>query len=223
MEKMTTENLSIFKIDLLKGEGIPPKSGPTGIIIAAITAFVPVIIAMTLLGQHLHNKVTMKVKQQDIIKLESRSEKLSDAVEMQKSLEREKIFYNACLSDVKTSIEKYNQWSPVLMTIVENIPSSVVLTDLLVEQDSVEKNVPKKDDPGKTLPMKVLVTKLLLRLSDNGQGNCDKAVKEFRDKLGSSPVLASKLENIVPSQKSEKNDGKDIVSYELNCLFRPEL
>jgi hypothetical protein len=223
MEKMATENMSIFKIDLLKGKGIPPKSGPTGIVIAAITAFIPVVIAMTLLGQHLHNKVTMKIKQQDIIKLEARTEKLSDAVEMQKSLEKEKVFYNACLTDVKTSIEKYTQWSPVLMTIVKNMPASVVLTDLLVEQDSVEKDVPKKDDPSKTLPMKVLVTKLLLRISDKGQGNCDKAVKEFRDKLGSSPVLAPKLENIVPSQKSEKSDGMDVVSYELNCLFRPEL
>jgi hypothetical protein len=35
--------------------------------------------------------------------------------------------------------------------------------------------------------------------------------------------LAPKLENIVPSQKSEKSDGRDVVSYELNCLFRPEL
>ena len=223
MEKMATENLSIFKIDLLKGEGIPPKSGPTGIVIAAVTAFIPVVIAMTLLGQHLHNKVTMKIKQQDIIRLEAKTEKLSDAVEMQKSLEKEKIFYNACLSDIKTSIGKYTQWSPILMTIVENLPASVVLSDLIVEQDSVEKDVPKKDDPSKTLPMKVLVTKLLLRVSDNGRGNCDKAVKEFRDKLSYSPVLASKLENIVPSQKSEKDDGKDIVSYELNCLFRPEL
>ncbi len=223
MEKITTENLSIFKIDLLKGEGIPPKSGPTGIVIAAVTAFVPVIIAMTLLGQHFHNKVTMKIKQQDIIKLESKTEKLSDAVEIQKSLEREKAFYNACLVDVKKSIEKYTQWSPALMTIVENMPPSVVLTDLVVEQDSVEKDVPKKDDPSKTLPMKVLVTKLLLRVSDNGQGNCDKAVKEFRDNLSSSPVLASKLENIIPSQKSEKEGGRDVVSYELNCLFRPEL
>lgn len=223
MENIAAENMSVFKIDLLKGKGIPPKSGPTGIVIVAITAFIPVVIAMTLLGQHLHNKVTMKIKQQDIIKLEARTEKLSDAVEIQKSLEKEKVFYNACLSDVKTSIEKYTQWSPVLMTIVKNMPASVVLTDLLVEQDSVEKDVPKKDDPSKTLPMKVLVTKLLLRISDNGQGNCDKAVKEFRDKLSSSPVLAPKLENIVPSQKSEKSDGRDVVSYELNCLFRPEL
>lgn len=223
MEKITTENLSIFKIDLLKGEGIPPKMGPTGIVITAVTTFVPVVIALILLGQHFHNEVVMKIKQQDIVKLEARTEKLSDAVEIQKSLEKEKIFYNACLSDIKTSIGKYTQWSPVLMTIVEDMPVSVVLTDMTVEQDSIEKSVPKKDDPSKTLPMKVLVTKLLLRVSDNGKGNCDKAVKEFRDKLSSSPVLASKIENIVPSQKSEKDNGKDVVSYELNCLFRPEL
>ena len=103
MEKMNTENLNIFKIDLLKGEGVPPKMGTTGIVITAVTTFIPVVIAMILLGQYFHNEVMMKIKQQDIVKLEAKTEKLSDAVEIQKSLEKEKIFYNACLSDVKTS------------------------------------------------------------------------------------------------------------------------
>jgi hypothetical protein len=223
VEKNTTKNMSIFTIDLLKGQGIPPKSGPMGIVIAVITALVPVIIAITLLGLHLNSKVVMKIRQQDIVRLEAKADELSGAVKMQKALEKEKILYSACLSDVKSSIGKFTQWSPVLMTIIENMPGSVVLTDLKVEQKSVEKEGPKKDNPNKMVPMNVLVTKLLLRVSDNGQGNCDKVVKDFRDRLSSSPVFASKLENIVPSQKSEKYEGKEVVSYELNCLFNPEL
>ena len=56
-----------------------------------------------------------------------------------------------------------------------------------------------------------------------GDEPSDKAVRDFRNRLQSSEVFAQKLKNIIVSQKSDKLDGEDAVSYEIDCVFKPEL
>lgn len=222
MEKQDLNTEAIFTIDLLKGRGIPPKSGPAGIIIVAITVLVPAVFAIALYGLYLHNEVVMKIKQQNVIKLQDMTADLSDAVKLKKSLENEKVLYRACMSEVKASIGKFNQWSPVLTTLVEEMPSSVVLTNLSVQQDSIEKEVPKKDNPEKKIKINVPVTKLILKINNQGQEDCREDVKEFRDRLFASSVLGPRLQDIIPNRKTEKIEGKETVSYEIDCMFKPE-
>jgi len=223
VKNITNHSKVIFTIDLLKGQGIPPKSGPAGITIAVITAVVPVIFAIVIFGLHSHKKVIMSIQQQEVVKLEAEIAELSAAVENQKALEREKIHYGVCISEVNSSIEKCTQWSPVLTTLIDNMPGSVVLTNLKVEQDSVEKEVSKPDDPKKKIKINVPVNRLWLSVSDNGQGNCDEAVRKFRDRLRSSPLLGPMLASINVSHRTDKLEGKEIVFYEISCLFNPEL
>jgi Tfp pilus assembly protein PilN len=220
---ITTNNKVIFRIDLLKGQGIPPKSGPVGLVIGVVTAIVPVILVIMIVGFYRHNKVTMSIRQQEIAKLETKAGELSGAVKYRKALEQKKVHYSACISEVNSSIGKFTQWSPVLAMLVDNMPGKVVLTDLKVELDSVEKEVPKKDNPKKKVTINVPVNKLWLSVSDSGRGGCDEAVKEFRDRLWSSPVLGPRLANIDVSHRTDEQKGKDIVFYEINCLFKPEL
>jgi Tfp pilus assembly protein PilN len=101
------------------------------------------------------------------------------------------------------------------------MPDSVVLTSLEVEHNSVKKKVPKKDDPQKTVDIDVLVRTLRLTVSGRSAGNCDEAVRDFRDRLRASAFLGPRLENIGVSQKSETVEGRDVVSYEISCIFRP--
>jgi Tfp pilus assembly protein PilN len=223
VKKITMKNEVLFTIDLLKGQGIPPKSGPAGMAIGAITALVPVMIVIAILGSYLNQEALVSIKQREIVILEKKIDQLSGAVESQQELEREKIHYGLCISEVNSSIGKYTQWSPVLTTLLENMPGSVVLTELSVKEDSVEKEVPKPDDPKKKIMINVPVNKLSLSVSDQGQGNCDEAVREFRDRLRSSPLLGPMLAKIDVSNRTENVEGKDITVFELSCLFKPEL
>lgn len=223
VKKNTMKNKVFFTIDLLKGQGVPPKSGPAGVAIGAITALVPVIFVIAILGSYLNHEVLVSVKQREIVVLKEKTNKLSDAVENQRKLEQEKFQYGLCISEVNSSIDKYTQWSPVLTTLVENMPGTVVLTELSVKQDSVETEVPKPDDPTKKIKINVPVNKLSLCVSDQGQGNCDEAVRTFRDRLRSSPLLGPMLAKIDVSHRTDNLGGKDIVFYEIHCLFKPEL
>ncbi len=214
---------TIFTIDLLKREGIPFRSGPAGVACAVITAAVPIVIAITLGGLYLNSKVVMSLKAKEIAVLDEKVKGLSDVIELQRALEREKFHYNVCLSEVKSTIGKFSQWSPVLTTLVENMPRSVILTELEVEQNIVKKKVPNKDKPGKMTEIDASVTSMRVTVSDSSRADSDQAVKEFRDYLCSSSFLGPKLEKADVSKESGTLGGQDVVYYMINCVFKAEL
>jgi len=213
----------MFTIDLLKGQGIPMKSSPGGIAIAGVTAAVPMYMAIIMFGFYLNDITHVSIKEQEIVRYQAEIDKLSGAMELQKSLEKEKIIYGNCLSEVKSSISKYIQWSPVLVTIVENMPDSVMLTGLEVKQHTVRKKVPKKDNPQEMVEKNVPVRVLQMSVSGSPQYDCGKAVMDFQDSLRSSVFLGPKLESIGYSQESENLEGQDVASYEIECVFKTRL
>lgn len=213
----------MFTIDLLKGQGLPIKSRPEGIVIAAITLAVPIIIAIAMFSFYLRSGIIISIKKQDRINYEAKMNKLADAVELQRTFEKEKGICSGCLSEVKASISRHTQWSPILAALVENIPESVVLEELSVRQSSVKKKVPQKDDPKKMVEATFLLRTLSMSVYGGAWSNCGEAVREFRDRLWSSSLLGPKLENIKVSQKSARIENKDVISYEIDCVFKPEI
>jgi hypothetical protein len=213
----------MFTIDLLKGQGIPIKSGPWGLVIAAMTFVVPIVVAIVMLGFYLNDRIVILTKKQAIVNYEGYISKLSDAVELQESFEKEKNNINNCLSEALSSAGRHTQWSPILATVVENMPDSMVLTKLEVKQRFATKEVPQKDDPNKTIDVSVPASTLQMSVSGRLQANNDKAVKDFKDRLRLSALLAPKLEDIIVSQKSDTFEGQEVVSYEIDCIFKPEL
>ncbi len=213
----------MFTIDLLKGQGVPMKSSPGGIAIAAATVAVPFIVAIIMFGFYLNDKTAASLKKQEVARCQAEIDKLSGAVELHESLEKEKIVYGDCLLEVKSSISRYIQWSPVLVTLVENMPNSVVLTALEVREDSVRKKVPKKDNPQEMIEANVPVKILRMSVSGRPKYDCNKDVRDFQKRLNSSPFLGPKLENIIVSRESKTLEGRDVASYDIDCVFKARL
>jgi len=213
----------MFTIDLLKGQAVPTKRGPESIAIAVATFAVPIIVAIVMFGFYLSNKITISVQKQRAATYETNIKQLAHAAELQKSFEREKTAINNCLSEVSSSIGRHPQWSPVLATLAENMPDSMILTRLEVKQRSIKRKVPKKDDPKKMVDISVPVRTLLLSVSGSPQQDCDKAVRDFRNRLRFSKLLEPKLEDIRVSQKVDTLEGQKVVSYDIDCIFKPQL
>ncbi|MBL7185096.1 MAG: hypothetical protein ISS70_02135 [Phycisphaerae bacterium] len=213
----------MFTIDLLKGQNVPVKSSPGGIAIAVATVVIPLAAEAIMFGFYLNNKIIISVNEQKIARCQAEIGELSDAVEMQALSEKQKTTYGTYLSEVKSSINRYTQWSPVLVTLVENMPGSLMLTRLEVEQHTVRKKVTQKDNPQEMIEKDVPVRILRISVSGSPQYNCDKAVRDFRDSLRSSAFLGPKLDNIGVSQESGTLEGKDIASYDIDCVFKASL
>lgn len=218
-------DLNMFTIDLLKGQGIPIRSGPERLLVAAATVAGPVIAAIIVFGMYLSNAVAISVQQQGIAGYEGKLTRpeLAEAVAEQKDFEQTKSLINGYLGEVSAAIGRHTQWSPVLRTVVELMPASVILTKLEVREDSVKQKVPSKDDPTKTVEVSVPVRKLQMSVRTNTKSGCDRDVREFRDRLRVSEVLGPKLQDIVVDRKDDKLDGREVVSYQIDFEFKPGL
>jgi len=146
-----------------------------------------------------------------------------EAEKMQKAFEEEKNFISSCLSEVSSSIGRRSQWSPVLESLVTNLPNSVVLTEFEVKPGSIRKKVPKKDNPKSLVEANVPIDVLHMTVSGSPHSDFYGVVKEFRDRLRFSTVLGPKLEDIRVSQKVVKLEDQDVVSYDIDCIFKPKL
>jgi Tfp pilus assembly protein PilN len=213
----------MFTVDLLKGQGLPMKNRPTGIIISAVAVAVPIIIAITMLSVYLRNKIIISVQKQEIARWETETGKFAGLVKLQESFEKDRVVYSSCLAEVKSSIGRFAQWSPVLATVVENMPDSVALTALEAKQRSIRKKIPQKDDPTKTTDVDVPVRTLRVSVCSTPQTNSDEVVRDFQARLRSSAFLSPRLENITVSQESSKLEGQDVVIYQIDCVFKPGL
>ncbi len=211
----------MFTIDLLKGQNIPKKSSPGSIATVASASFVPVVIAIAMFGLYIRNKVVISVQANSIANYKTKINKLSDAIEMQKSFEENLNAYNNFLSEIEGNLGKHTQWSPVLVTLVQNMPDSVVLTTLDVKQRSVRKKVPQKNNPKQMIDISIPVRTLQMTMSGRPQSNCDQDIRNFSDSLRSSSLLGPKIEDVRISQGLAKLDGKDVVSYQIDCIFKP--
>lgn len=214
----------MYTIDLLKGQGLPVKTKPQGIAISVITFAVPVVAAFVVFGSYVHRSITMAIYAENIKTCEAKTAGLADAVASQRQFENRKNAVNDCISEVAASVGRHIQWSPILTTLVEKIPDSVVLTKLEVKRRSIQKKVPMKNDPKKMIEVNVPVRTLKMSVSGNPQSNCDRDVKIFRDQLRQSDVIGPRIEDIViVSQGFDKLGERDVVSYEIECIFKPEL
>ena len=80
----------MFTIDLLKGQAIPIKSKPGGIAVMAGAVAIPVVVVIILVNSYLTGSVALGVGKQQIVSYSNQTEKLTDAVAMQKSFAEEK-------------------------------------------------------------------------------------------------------------------------------------
>jgi len=213
----------MFTIDLLKGDRIPLKSRPEGIAIGALTFGVPVIAAIVMFGFYLSNSIAMSIQKRNITKYEEKTNELSDAVALQKSLEKERSAINSCLSEIGSSIDRHTQWSGVLRTVATHMPDSMILTRLEVKQRSVTKRVPSKADPEKMTNISVPVRTLHIDVCGSPQFDCDQAVKDFKDRLRASAFFGPKLEAIKVSQEFATLEGQQVVCYGIDCVFKAGL
>jgi len=214
---------AMFTIDLLKGQGVPIRSGPEGIVVVAVTLVVPVVVAIVMLGCYLRSSIVMSIQKQDILNYETKIEELVDAVQLQKSFEQEKSQINNCLSEVASSIGNHTQWSPIVAEVVKNMPDSMCMTKLRIERRFVKKQVPSKDNPLNMVEITVPARTLQIGVCALLHSDSSVAIRDFRDSLRASPLLQPELENIRVSQKAGKLDDKDVVSYEINCDFKEGL
>jgi hypothetical protein len=215
----------MFTIDLLKGRGIPVKSGPTGVAFAAITVMVPLGLVIAMLGSFLNNKIVIAVEKNNVAGFEKKinSYEIEHALRVAKLLKQQEQDLQDSISEVSSIIANRTQWTTVLETIVKNMPLSMVMTRIEVKDESRKVERAKKDDPETMIMVTIPVRILHMSLIGDLQSNYDKEVRDFRDSLLCDELLGPKLEEIRVAQEFDEVNDRDVVSYEMYLVFKPTM
>ncbi len=213
----------MFTIDLLKGQGRPVRTRPKGIAIFVATFVVPMLVAILMASYYYSNRVVISINNQNVANYTTQIERLADTLKLKESWERDKINLSNCLSDVASSIGTHTQWSPILVSLVQNLPNSAVLNSLEIKQTLINKKASAiADKKDKTTDTSVTVRTLRMRLCGNPNSDFDREIKAFRDRLLASNVIGTKLEDVViASQTNDTMDGRNVISYDIDCIFKP--
>lgn len=214
----------MFTIDLLKGQGIPVKTTPQGMAVAAAATLVPAVTAIMLFGFYLYDRVIVSVQQQRVASYEEKIAELDDVVEQREHLESQISHQKGCLTEVGSLVQRHHQWSPVLAMLVRSMPESLVLTNLEVKERTVRKLVPDEDDPEIEIEVSVPAKTLAMTVRNAVGTEADSdAVRKFREQLYSDEALNPLLENVVVSQRTQRIHGQTVMTYEISCLFKSKV
>lgn len=207
-------------IDLLRGKGIPPKTTLGSVLLVVVIAAVPVLAAAAMADRYLQNRETIAIQQKAITTDKATIEELADIVALQKSIEQAQSVINTRLSEVASCLNGYVQWSPVLVTLVENMPADMVMSKLSVESTVDRIKMPKKDNPNQEIDVSVTKRTLVLDISASQPGNYETIVRDYRSRLMASELLGPKLEEITASKKPGGPGDDKTVSWTMNLIFK---
>jgi hypothetical protein len=211
----------MYTIDLLKGEGVPIRSRPGGIAFACLIVVVPFLAAVGVVSFYLDNEVVITIQNEQANKLTAAAEALSDAVRKKEALEKAQAQAVSLLSDVKTALDGYVQWSPALMSLIESLSDTLVLTRLEARQNTVQRKIPAKDNPAVKIDTSLPVRELRICVCGRDKESSSEAVRKFQESLRSSAALGPTLDQITVSRNTTMLDQQEVILYELNCVFKP--
>jgi hypothetical protein len=215
-------NVKMLTIDLLKGQGVPIRSRPESIAITAMMVQVPLIIAIVLIGYYMHNNVVKSILEERVVNYEKRISRLSNVAAIQVAYEKEKEVVNGCLSEAATSVGKRTQWTPILIEVVKSMPDSILLTGINIREDNVKRKIPAQAGGSETVAI-VPIKILQINARESSELGYGRSIRDFQDRLRSSDLLGPRLDNINVSQEVDTFRGRDVVAYQINCAFKPEL
>lgn len=209
-------------IDLLKGQGVPAKTTFGGIVIIAVAVIVPFLVAAGMLDWYLLSKSDIDLKQRQITKYRDRIAEYSPDVELNNVLQSRRALLAQSLSEVSRCVDTFVQWSPILLTVAENMPGELIMNRLEAQSQAVRLTAPKEEDADKPVEIPVPERAVVLDVSGKGADNYDKIAWSYRDGLESSSALSEKLDRVDFSRVPGTIAGEQAVSYSMSFIFRTE-
>jgi len=208
----------MHNIDLLKGQGIPPKPTTGGMIILTVMVIVPILVAAGMLDWYLQTGIDIEVTQQKIVTAKETIAAHDSDVKLKRSLEKEIRLLNSKLTEISRALDIFVQWTPVLVTVAKNMPGPMIMRELTAQSQSTRRTTRRRVDPNKPVEIPIPERSLVMNIKGSRPGSYYQTVQQYQERLNNSPALKDKIKEIVPS--TEAGTGFDQTeSYSMNIIF----
>lgn len=213
----------MFTIDLLKGTGAPLKSHPGKFALSIVPFIVPAVIITFIVVHYGYNSTVLAMSKSRINKTQSLIAGYSEDIEYYKSMTDKLTATRQRLGEIASVIDKQIQWSPIVQALVENMPDSIMLQKLFLYRNIVKKKRPDKTNNNKMISVDCIKRKLRITVYGVSPFDSDTAVQGYIYRLRNSDVFMSEVTDIRIVARDVANlDGKDVPSYEIDCLFKEQ-
>ncbi len=209
----------MLNIDMLKGQGIPMKSNPGTALLLALVIAVPVLATMAIAAEYLNGRIELKTLKNEWSEVEDNISQLSAGVKFQASDRGIINNINACFVEVHEVLQYHIQWTPVFVTLIENLPEKLFLEKLTVDTYAQLTEVPKRSDPLEFVSVEVPKSIVYIDLYSHLADHDNKNVLNYIQQLNALEQFVQKIDSIRPlSQITDKQEG--VVRYSIKCVFK---
>jgi Tfp pilus assembly protein PilN len=209
-------------IDLLKGQGLPAKTTLGSVFFTVLMFVVPLLVGAGMAGFYLINKTEIDIKQGQIDGLKKSTEDLKPKVAQTEKLARERDLYTARLTEVSKCVDTYQQWTPVLIAVSENMPENMIMNKLAVINDEGRGAGRRNSDPNKPLTIPIPQRKMTAELSGkSGTDTFNTKVQEYQKKLKSEPSLSLQLKDLTYQMQAASGDNPQD-SFTMSFVFEKQ-
>ncbi|HEG42575.1 MAG TPA: hypothetical protein ENH94_00850 [Phycisphaerales bacterium] len=209
----------MLNIDMLKGQGIPLKSSPGTAFLLALIIAIPVLAAMAITAEYLNGRIKLKTLKNEWSEIENNISQLSAGVKFQASDLGKINNINACFVEVHEVLQYHIQWTPVFVTLIENLPNKLFLEKLTVDTYPQLTEVPKRNDPLEFVSIDVPESVVFIDLYSHLADYNDKNVLDYIEKLNSLESFIEKIESIrLLGMVADKQAG--VKRYSIKCVFK---
>ena len=193
----------MFKIDFLKGQGLPARSRTVETGLFAGIAAVSVLILCLLCVQYFHNSLTLRLKQKQLTALESTLKETAGNVSIKSRIKKDLDIYDECYFEIAISIGRYVQWTPLLRELVNSLPPSMLINELSVTRSISKEKVASIRNPGKQVDFEIVNRTLNSDLYGFNPDANDTAVKSYLASWRDFKVLNSAFEKVYLAESSD--------------------
>jgi hypothetical protein len=211
----------MFKIDFLKGQGLPTMSRPLDVALMTVSTMLAIVVFTLIAIECFAIKSTLRSKQTTLSNLQRLCDIETDAGKHKKRL----AVYDQCYAEIADSITRYIQWTPVLHEFAETMPYTMILNELNATRTMSKKKITSKRDPEKKVDIEIFKRKLKANLyvieDDDGAG-----LKSFLADLRSSQQLQGLFDDVSLAESSEavyedlKGNKHNVKKHIINCQLK---
>ena len=208
-----------FTIDLLQGRGMPQKSRPGTMALAVVPFLIPMLTSGLLAAHWIHNRTLIQTEQAVLRQNQQNITRNAEDLRQYETLQKKILDARHNIKNINDALGFEMTASPLLMELVQALPSGVFLNKLELEYQPIRR---KFTNPQNNMAeyKQVIQRSLRLVVAGPSQIESDQAVDAYIQALRTCPALGTAAKEIqITSRQESELDGKTMVLYEIKCPF----
>jgi Tfp pilus assembly protein PilN len=206
-----------FTIDLLQGKGLPQRSRPGTIALAAVPFLIPVLASGLLAARWYHHSTLIAAERAVLLQNQQHIDHNTQVLREYETVQQKILEARHNIKNITDALAYEMPASPILLELVQALPPTVFMQKLDLDYQPLRQKVVNPQSNQVTYQRTIQRT-LRLTLAGPNQIDTDQAVDNYIQTLRSLPFLSRAAKEIQITSRQETEVDKQIfIFYEIRC------